>query len=105
MILSWSGRRLQHTINNENTIFFHQEREKALAAFCSHRVVYRDSEWRNMLWDDLGNRLIVINLEDLERLKRSRALKLTSRNSRYSHLAKVRKSGQVPLSNSIAVYT
>ncbi|KAJ5751255.1 hypothetical protein N7533_008283 [Penicillium manginii] len=105
MILSWSGRRLQHAINDENTIFFHQEREKALAVFRSHGVIHCDSEWRNMLWDDIGSRLIVIDLEDLERLKRSRALEPTSGNARHDHLAKMRKSGQVPLSNSTAICT
>lgn len=95
MILSWSGRRLQHVINDEHTIFFHQERENALAAFRSHGVVHGDSEWRNMLWDGLGNRLIVIDLEDLKRLKRPRALELTSGNARYGHLAKVRKASTI----------
>ncbi|KAJ5404042.1 hypothetical protein N7509_003913 [Penicillium cosmopolitanum] len=103
IILSWSGGDSSTLSMTRTRFFFHQERKKALAAFRSHRVVHRDSEWRNMLWDDLDNRLIVIDLEDLERLKRSRTLELTSGNARYGHLAKVRKYGQVPLSNSIAI--
>ncbi|KAJ6126257.1 hypothetical protein N7471_010750 [Penicillium samsonianum] len=50
MILSWSGTRLQHVINDENYSFFHQERNKALAMFRSHGVIHSDDEWRNMLW-------------------------------------------------------
>jgi hypothetical protein len=59
MLLSWSGRRLQHIINDENSRFFHQEREKALAMLRSDGVVHSDREWRNMLWDDLGGCLTV----------------------------------------------
>jgi hypothetical protein len=49
MILSWSGTRLQHVINDENSSFFDEERKKALAVLRSHGVVHNDSEWRNML--------------------------------------------------------
>ncbi|OGE47058.1 hypothetical protein PENARI_c069G02882 [Penicillium arizonense] len=63
MILSWSGTRLQY-VNDENSSFFHQERDKALAVLRSHGVVHSDGEWRNMLWDGLGGRLVVIDLED-----------------------------------------
>lgn len=52
MILIWSGTRLQHVINDENSSFFDEERKKALAVLLSHGVVHNDSEWRNMLWDD-----------------------------------------------------
>ena len=69
MILSWSGSRLQHIINDENSKFFHQERDKALTVLHSHGVVHGDSEWRNMLWDDICNRLIVIDLEDVKWLR------------------------------------
>ncbi|KAJ5120728.1 uncharacterized protein N7515_010116 [Penicillium bovifimosum] len=69
MILSYSGRRLQFVLNDENRDFFHQEREKALDVFRSHGVVHRDSDWRNMLWDDRGCRLMVIGLEDLGTVK------------------------------------
>jgi hypothetical protein len=105
MVLSWSGTRLQHVINYQNSSFFHQEREKALAALRSRGVIHGDSEWRNMLWDELGGRLVVIDLEDVKRLKRPRPLELTSGNARHGHLAKAVKSGQRVPSRSTAVCT
>jgi hypothetical protein len=36
----------------------------------SHGVVHSDGEWRNMLWDGLNGRLVVIGLEDVNWLKR-----------------------------------
>lgn len=77
MVLSWSGTRLQHVINDENSSFFYGERDKALTVLRSHGVVHRDSEWRNMLWDDLGGRLFIIDLEEMKWLKRPRALEPT----------------------------
>jgi hypothetical protein len=41
MVLSWSGMRLQLVINDRNSSFFHQEREKALAVLRSHEAVHR----------------------------------------------------------------
>ncbi|KAJ6041558.1 hypothetical protein N7460_006948 [Penicillium canescens] len=105
MILSWSGSRLQHIINDKNFGFFYQERDKALTVLQSHGVVHGDSEWRNMLWDDLGSRLIVIDLEDVKWLKRPRTLEPTSGNARHGHRVKVGKSGQKLLSSSTAVCT
>lgn len=105
MILSWSGRRIQHVINDENSSFFHQEREKALAILRSHGVVHGDSEWRNMLWDDLSGCLTVIDLEDVKWLKRPRALAPRSGNARRGHPAPAGKSGQRFLYSSPAVST
>jgi hypothetical protein len=105
MILGWSGTRLQHVINDRNSSFFHQEREKALAVLRSRGVIHGDSEWRNMLWDEPGGRLVVIDLEDVKRLKRPRALEPTFGNARHGHLAKAVKSGQTVPSRPTAVYT
>ncbi|KAJ6038268.1 uncharacterized protein N7446_005078 [Penicillium canescens] len=105
MILSWSGSRLQHVINDDNSSFFHKEREKALAVLRSHGVVHGDSEWRNMLWDDLSGRLIVIDLEDVKWVKRPRALEPTSGNTRHGHRVGEGKSRQRLLSSSTAVCT
>lgn len=66
MILSWSGTRLQRAINDANSSFFEEERKKALAVLRSHGVVHSDSEWRNILWDNLSCRLVVIDLEDVK---------------------------------------
>ena len=74
-----------------------------LTIYTSMEWVYSDSEWRNMLWDDLGSRLIVIDLEDVKWSKRPRTLEPTSRNARHSHRAKVGKSGQKLLSSSTAI--
>ena len=105
MILSWSGTRLQHVINDENSSFFHRERDKALTVLRSHGVVHGDSEWRNMLWDDLDGRLFVIDLEDVKRLKRPRALEPTSGNTRHGHSNGAWKSRQRLLPSSTAVCT
>ncbi|KAF9882709.1 hypothetical protein FE257_005504 [Aspergillus nanangensis] len=82
MVLSWSGWRLQQIINADNSDFFYNERENALATLRSHGLDHGDSEWRNMLWDDRENRLIVIDLEDVTWSKRPRALESTSGNAR-----------------------
>ncbi|CAG7940291.1 unnamed protein product [Penicillium salamii] len=103
MILSWAGKRLQHVINDENSRFFHQERDKALTVLRSHGVFHGDSEWRNMLWDDLGARLFVIDLEEVKWLKRPRALEPTSGNMRHGHRVGVGKSRKKLLSSSTAV--
>ena len=58
-----------------------------------------------MLWDGLGSRLVVIDLEDVKWLKRPRTLEPTSGNVRHGHRAKVGKSGQKLLSSSTAFYT
>ncbi|KAJ5547554.1 hypothetical protein N7513_004788 [Penicillium frequentans] len=103
MILSWSGRRLQHVINDENMSFFSYKREQALAVLRSHGVAHGDSEWRNMLWDDLGKRLIVIDLEDIKWLKRPRTLEPMTGNARRSRRAKTGKCRQICPSSAIAV--
>ncbi|RHZ44725.1 uncharacterized protein CDV56_101514 [Aspergillus thermomutatus] len=82
MILSWSGTRLQR-INNENSAFFHEERNRCLSILQSHGVDHKDKEWRNMLWDESTQRLVIIDLEDVEWLKqpkRPRALQPTTGN-------------------------
>ncbi|EPS32971.1 hypothetical protein PDE_07932 [Penicillium oxalicum 114-2] len=94
MILSWSGRRLQFVINDENSRFFRQERDKALAILQSHGVVHGDIAWRNMLWDDRSSRLIVIDLEDLKWLKRPRALGSKTENARRGRRARGRSGGE-----------
>lgn len=92
MVLSWSGTRLQHVISDGNSSFFHQERDKALAVLRSRGVIHSDSEWRNMLWDDLSDRLVVIDLEDVKWLKRPRALEPTSSNTQRNHCIGARKN-------------
>jgi Ser/Thr protein kinase RdoA (MazF antagonist) len=103
MILSWSRRRLQHVINDENSTFFHQKRDKALTMLRSYGVVHGDDEWRNILWDDLGGRLVVIDLEDVKWLKRPQALEPTSGNKRRGHRAGAEEHRKRLLSRSTAV--
>ena len=105
MILSWSGARLQHIVNDENSSFFDQERDKAMAVLRSHGVVHSDCEWRNMLWDNLSHRLVVVDLEDVRWLKRPRALEPTSGNARHGRHLRVGKNRQRLLSSSTTVYT
>ena len=105
MILSWSRTRLQRVINCETSSFFEEERKKALTMLRSHGVVHSDSEWRNILWDDLSGWLVVIDLEDVKWLKRPRALEPTSGNTRHVHHAVAGKIRQGLLSSSSAVCT
>ena len=92
MILGWSGTRLQRVINDENSSFFYQERDKALAVLRSYGAVHVNTEWRNMLWDNPSGRLVVIDLEDVEWLKRPRPLQPTSANKRGGQ-GEISKSG------------
>lgn len=101
MILSWSGTRLQQVINNENSSFFSKEREKTLTTLQSHGVIHGDIEWRNMLWDELTGRLVVIDLEEVKWLKRPRPLQSTSGNSGV-HITRTRGKKQRRLSNPAA---
>ena len=94
MILSWSGARLQHVINDGNFDFFHQARYKALAVLRSCGVIHNDHEWRNMLWDDLSGRLVVIDLEDVKWLKRPRALESPSGSTRRRSKGKQARLGK-----------
>ncbi|GCB25579.1 hypothetical protein AAWM_08464 [Aspergillus awamori] len=91
MILSWSGTRLQHAIHDGNSRFFHQERDRALTTLRSRGVIHCESEWRNMLWDDLSGRLVVIDLEDVKWLKRPRALESVSANTRRTRCVRAMK--------------
>ncbi|KAI2864376.1 hypothetical protein CBS76997_11174 [Aspergillus niger] len=91
MNLSWSGTRLQHVIHDENYSFFHQARDKAPVVLRSRGVIHSDSEWRNMLWDDLSGRLVVIDLEDVKWLKRARALESVSANTRRTRCVRALK--------------
>lgn len=95
MVFRWSGTRLQHFTNERNSSFFHREREKALAVLQLHGVVHGDSEWRNMLWDDPGGRLVVVDLEDVKWLKRPQALEPASGNAR-GHRVKVGTQAKIP---------
>ena len=71
----------------------------------SHGIIHGDSEWRNMLWDDAGCRLVVIDLEDMKWLKRPRALEPASGNTRHVHRVRDEKSRQNLLSSSAGVRT
>jgi hypothetical protein len=46
-ILSWSGTRLQRTINSENSAFFHEERNRCLSILQSQGIDHKDKAWRN----------------------------------------------------------
>ena len=81
------------------------ERDKALAVLRSHGVVHGGGEWRNMLWDGLSDRLVVVDLEDVRWLKRPRALGPTSGNTWHGHRLRVGKNRQRLLFSSTAVYT
>ncbi|KAJ5483198.1 hypothetical protein N7530_002444 [Penicillium desertorum] len=74
-----------------------------LTVLRSHGVVDGDSEWCNMLWDDLGGLFFVIDLEEVKWLKRPRALEPTSGNTRDGHRVGGEKSRKKLLSSLSAV--
>ncbi|KAJ5100768.1 hypothetical protein N7456_006820 [Penicillium angulare] len=94
MILGWSRIRLQHVVNDQNFGFFDRERVEALALLRFHGIIHGDSEWRNMLWDDVGHHLVVVDLEDMKWLKRLRALGPASGNGRHVYRVREDKGRQ-----------
>ncbi|KAJ5946329.1 hypothetical protein N7454_003168 [Penicillium verhagenii] len=100
MILGWSGMRLQHVVNDQNFAFFDRKRKEVLAVLQSHGVTHGDSEWRNMLWDDVDHHLVVIDLEDMKWLKRPRALEPASGNT--GPVRRVREDKGTSQSSSLA---
>ena len=77
------------------------ERARVLGILDSNGIVHGDTEWRNMLWNDQEGKLVVIDLEDVKRLKRPRPLGASSGNRALGrrHLPG-RKNGQAPLQGS-----
>ncbi|KAL4888051.1 hypothetical protein BDV59DRAFT_189431 [Aspergillus ambiguus] len=104
-ILNWSGTRLQKIINDENEKFFSSERDKCLTVLRSHGVIHKDKEWRNMLWDEITKRLIVIDLEDMAWFKRPRPLQPISGNLRSRHTAGARNNKQRRRPGRVAIDT
>ena len=95
MILSWSGTRLQHVINEGNQDFFNKERARVLGVLRSNGIVHGDTEWRNMLWNDQEGSLVIIDLESVKRLKRPRPLGAGSGNRALGrHRLPGQKNGQ-----------
>ncbi|KAJ5794985.1 hypothetical protein N7457_001584 [Penicillium paradoxum] len=105
MILGWSGMRLQHVVNDQNSSFFDQKRKKALAVLRSHGIIHCDSEWRNMLWDHIGHHLVVVDLEDVKWLKRPCAVEPAPGNIHHIHRARDEKNRPKFLSSSASVCT
>lgn len=102
MILSWSGTRLQRIINEGNLDFFHKERDRALGALRERGVEHKDKEWRNILWDEQTRSLVVVDLEDMEWLKRPGPLQPTSGNSLGRRLVQGQKNKRRCLSSLTA---
>lgn len=65
MILSWSGIRVQNLINQENSSFFHDERDKLVKTLRSYGVLHGDNEWRNILWNDSACCVVMIDFEEV----------------------------------------
>ncbi|KAG5297455.1 hypothetical protein I7I48_06573 [Histoplasma ohiense] len=92
MILSWSGARLQFVVNDANISFFQEKRDKALAVLLSNGVKHKDKEWRNMLWDEHTGHLAVIDLEDIEWVKRRPPLQSKPDNTQGEKSTRTRKN-------------
>jgi tRNA A-37 threonylcarbamoyl transferase component Bud32 len=64
LILSWAGHSLHQYLNRENQVHMLDEVSKTLTACHKHRVLHRDVEPRNWLWD--GQRIMLIDFERAE---------------------------------------
>lgn len=65
MTLSWAGRCVRYRLNADNTAFFMSGRKRLRRALPPHGVDHRDSEWRNILWDERCQRTSMIDLEQV----------------------------------------
>ena len=93
MILSWSGARAQKFINQENSSFFHDERDKLVKMLRSYGAVHRDNEWRNILWNSSASCLVMIDFEDVSWIRERPPLGTMSGNIARNHFAHTRKPG------------
>jgi hypothetical protein len=64
LILNWAGIRLLKLVNEENEPRYLQERDHLLSKIRSFGVTHRDVAWRNVLWSEEINSLIMIDFED-----------------------------------------
>lgn len=71
MILSWSGLRISTIINDDNTRFFETERKALLQVLRSYGVMHRDTDWRNVLWNDRAGCAVMIDFEDVTWLEKT----------------------------------
>ncbi|KAG5303819.1 peptidase family M20/M25/M40 protein [Histoplasma capsulatum G186AR] len=58
----------------------------------SNRVKHKDKEWRNMLWDEQTGHLAVIDLEDVEWVKRRPPLQSKPENTQGEKPTQTRKT-------------
>lgn len=85
MILSWSGVRVQNFINQENSSFFQDERDKLVRTLGSHGVIHGDNEWRNILWGSRTGYLVMIDFEEVSWLRERPPLDSISGNIARNH--------------------
>ncbi|KAH6696536.1 hypothetical protein BKA61DRAFT_623125 [Leptodontidium sp. MPI-SDFR-AT-0119] len=64
LILSWAGQPLHQYINQENKVRILEEVDKTLTALHEYRVLHKDVEPRNWLWD--GQRVMLVDFERAE---------------------------------------
>jgi len=63
LLLSWGGRPLWDYIRSDNRSSLMQKATRALAQFHQRRVLHGDAELRNLVYDKVEDRLMVIDLE------------------------------------------
>jgi tRNA A-37 threonylcarbamoyl transferase component Bud32 len=69
LILSWAGHSLHQNLNRENEVRMLDEVSKTLIGCHQHRVLHKDVEPRNWLWD--GQRIMLVDFERSEIRARS----------------------------------
>ncbi|GAD92050.1 hypothetical protein PVAR5_0636 [Paecilomyces variotii No. 5] len=63
LILSWAGIRVKKVITAQNESFFLQQRDGILSHIKAVGVTHNDAEWRNILWSEETDGLVVIDFE------------------------------------------
>ena len=66
LFLSWAGRPLSDYLNPTNGGFFQDKIVTAVQALHRLRVLHRDAELRNILWNEQGRHLMMIDFEGAE---------------------------------------
>ncbi|KAJ9634904.1 hypothetical protein H2199_008768 [Coniosporium tulheliwenetii] len=66
IFLSWAGRPIIHYLNPENKGHFLGKTKSALRALHRLQVLHKDAEPRNILWDEQGDALMLVDFERAE---------------------------------------
>lgn len=87
LILSWAGYSLYQYLNKENQLHMLDEVSKILIACYKYRVLHKDVEPRNWLWD--GQRIMLIDFERAE-VRARQPLEMLNPNRKRKRLGDIK---------------